>query len=255
MHGPNTGIAGGTRPYNRVITETHPPLESNEIHVWKIGLNTGLVQLGQLRVLLSEDELERADRFRFERHRRHFITGRAVMRILLGRYAGMPPQALDFSYNPHGKPSVKDAGSLEFNFTNSRDLALLCVARQRQLGIDLEHLDRHADYAGIVNRFFAEREIEELFSIPEGRRHAAFLAGWTRKEAYIKALGTGLSLPLSRFAVTIDPQVAPVLISTDDTPEDLGRWTFRHMEPEPGYVASMVVEGGGWEIRQYCWEK
>ena len=245
----------GECPANWVVTDNHPPLETHEVHVWKIGLLASQVQLDQLRTLLSDDELERADRFRFDRHRRRFITGRAVMRILLGRYTGRLPEALDFSYNPHGKPSLKDAGSLEFNFTNSRDLALLCVARQRQLGIDLEHLGRHADYAGIVNRFFAEREIEELFSIPESRRHAAFLTGWTRKEAYIKALGTGLSLPLGKFAVTIDPQVAPSLISADDMPDEPDRWTFRHLEPEPGYVASLVVEGGGWEIRNYCWKE
>jgi 4'-phosphopantetheinyl transferase len=251
----NTGVAGGADPTNWVIPESHPPLEQHEVHVWKIGLLASQVQLGQLRKLLSDDELERADRFRFERHRRRFITGRAVVRILLGKYANRPPEALDFSYNSHGKPSLKESGSLEFNFTNSRDLSLLCIARQAQLGIDLEHLGRHADYAGIANRFFAEREVEELFSLPESRRHAAFLTGWTRKEAYIKALGTGLSLPLDKFAVTIDPEAAPALISADDRPDEPDRWVFQHLEPEPGYVASLVVEGGGWEIRNYCWEE
>jgi len=121
------------------------------------------------------------------------------------------------------------------------------------LGIDLEHLGRHADYEGIVNRFFAEHEVEELFSIPESRRHAAFITGWTRKEAYIKALGTGLSLPLDKFVVTIDPEAAPALISADGRPDEPGRWMFRHLEPEPGYVASLVVEKGGCEISNYCW--
>jgi 4'-phosphopantetheinyl transferase len=204
---------------NRVIPDNHPPLELHEVHVWKISLLASQSQLDQQRTLLSDDELERADRFRFERHRRRFITGRAVVRILLGRYANRPPEALDFSYNPQGKPTLKDAGSLEFNFTNSRELALLCVARQTQLGIDLEHLERHADYEGIVNRFFAEREVEELFSIPESRRHSAFLTGWTRKGAYIKALGTGLSLPSDRFVVTIDPEATPQLLSADDMPD------------------------------------
>jgi 4'-phosphopantetheinyl transferase len=145
---------------------------------------------------------------------------------LTGIVGDLLPEGLVFSYNPQGKPSLEDADSLEFNFTNSRDLALLCVARQTQLGIDLEHLGRHADYAGIVNRFFAEREIEELFSIPESRRHAAFITGWTRKEAYIKALGTGLSLPLDQFVVSIEPQAAPSLISADDRPDEPGRWVF-----------------------------
>ena len=251
----NTGAAGGTHSANWVIPDNHPPLGLHEVHVWKIDLLASQVQLDFLRTLLSDDDLERADRFRFDRHRRRFITGRAVMRILLGRYTSRMPEALEFSYNSHGKPSLRDSGSLEFNFTNSRDLALLCVARKTQLGIDLEHLGRHADYAGIVNRFFAEREIEELFSLPESRRHAAFLTGWTRKEAYIKALGTGLSLPLDKFAVTIDPETAPELLSADDRPDEKGCWMFRHLEPEPGYVASLVVEGGGWEIKNYCWEE
>jgi 4'-phosphopantetheinyl transferase len=238
-----------------VIPGNHPSLEPHEVHIWRISLLASQAQLEQLRMLLSDDELERADRFRFERHRRRFITGRAVVRILLGRYTNRPPEALVFSYNSQGKPSLKDVGSLEFNFTNSSDLALLCVARQTQLGIDLEHLGRHADYAGIVNRFFAEREVEELFSLPESRRHAAFLTGWTRKEAYIKALGTGLSLPLDRFVVTIDPEVAPALLSADDRTDEPDRWMFRHMEPEPGYVASLVVEGGGWEISNFCWDE
>jgi len=238
-----------------LIPDIHPVIETPHVHVWRIDLHTAPAQLERLLGLLDDAEVRRAQQFRFERHRRRFITGRGVMRILLGRYTGRLPQALDLSYNPHGKPSLKDAGSLEFNFTNSRDLALLCVARQRQLGIDLEHLGRHADYAGIVNRFFAEREVEELFSIPEGRRHAAFLTGWTRKEAYIKALGMGLSLPLGKFAVTIDPEVAPSLISADDMPDEPDRWAFRHLEPEPGYVASLAVEGGGWEIRKFCWKE
>jgi len=240
---------------NWVIPDNHPSLELHEVHVWKIGLLASQVRLEQLRTMLSDDELDRAGRFRFDRHRRRFITGRAVMRVLLGRYTGRLPESLGFSYNPQGKPSLKDEGSLEFNFTNSRDLSLLCVARRRQLGIDLEHLGRHADYAGIANRFFAEREIEELFSIPESRRHSAFLTGWTRKEAYIKALGTGLSLPLDQFAVTIDPEVDPLLISADDMPDEQDRWTFRHLQPEPGYVASLVVERGDWEIINYCWKE
>ena len=251
----NTRVVNGLRSANWIGPGNHPQLELHEVHVWKIGLSASQAQMDQQRTLLSDDELERADRFRFEQHRRRFITGRAVVRILLGRYINRPSESLEFSYNPQGKPALKDAGSLEFNFTNSRDLALLCVARQTQLGIDLEHLGRQADYAGIVNRFFAEREIEGLFSLPESRRHAAFLTGWTRKEAYIKALGTGLSLPLDKFAVTIDPEVAPELLSADDMPDEQGRWMFRHLEPEPGYVASLVVEGGEWEIRNYCWEE
>ena len=251
----NTRVVGGADAVNWAIPDNHPPLELHEVHVWKIGLNASEVQLDQLRVLLSDDELERADRFRFERHRRRFITGRAVLRILLGRYIDKLPEMLIFSYNLHGKPTLKGAGNLEFNFTNSRDLSLLCVARQRQLGVDLEHLGRHADYAGIVNRFFAEREIKELFRIPESRRHAAFLTGWTRKEAYIKALGAGLSLPLDSFTVTMDPEVTPALIGTDDRPDEPGRWVFRHLEPEPGDVASLAVEGGGWGISNYCWEE
>ena len=251
----NSRLAGGAHSASWVVPDKHPSLGLHEVHVWKIGLLASQAQLQQLGTLLSGDERERADRFRFDRHRRRFITGRAVVRILLGRYTNRAPEALDFSYNPQGKPALKDAGSLEFNFTNSRDLALLCVARQTQLGIDLEHLGRHADYAGIVTRFFAEREVEELFSLPESQRHGAFLTGWTRKEAYIKALGTGLSLPLDRFVVTIDPQVFPVLISADDRPDEQDRWVFRHLEPEPGYVASLVVEGDSWEMNNYCWEE
>ena len=245
----------GIHKISWVLPDNHPPLEPHEVHVWKIDLSASQMQLGQLRTLLSDDELERADRFRFDRHRRRFITGRAVMRILLGRYTNKLPEVLEFSYNPQGKPALKGISSLEFNFTNSRDLALFCVARQTQLGIDLEHLGRHADYEGIVNRFFAEREIEELFSLPESRRHAAFLTGWTRKEAYIKALGTGLSLPLDRFVVTIDPEASPQLLSAGDRQDEPDRWVFQHLEPEPGYVASLAVEGGGWEIKPYYWEE
>ena len=237
-----------------LIPDIHPILETQHVHVWKIDLQATPAQLERLLGLLDDTEVRRAQRFSFDRHRRRFITGRAVMRILLGRYTNRPPEALEFSYNPQGKPALKDADSLEFNFTNSRDLALLCVARQAQLGIDLEHLGRYTDYAGIVNRFFAEREVEELFSLPECRRHAAFITGWTRKEAYIKALGTGLSLPLDKFVVTIDPEATPQLLSADDMPDEPGRWVFRHLDPEAGYVASLVVEGGGWEIRNYCWK-
>jgi 4'-phosphopantetheinyl transferase len=126
----NTGAVTGTHSANWIVPENHPALELHEVHVWKISLLASQVRLNQMRALLSDDELERADMFRFDRHCRRFITGRAVVRILLGRYTNRPPDALEFSYNPQGKPALKDAGSLEFNFTNSRDLSLLCVAKQ-----------------------------------------------------------------------------------------------------------------------------
>ncbi|HEY4001849.1 MAG TPA: 4'-phosphopantetheinyl transferase superfamily protein, partial [Candidatus Xenobia bacterium] len=179
---------------------------------------------------LSEDERVRADRFYFERDRRHFQVARGMVRHLLGHVAGLGPGAVSFHYGPRGKPSVD---GLEFNLSHSGELALLGVSFDQPLGVDIERCRPMPDAEAIARRFFSPRECEALLALPAEAREEAFFRCWTRKEAYIKALGSGLMTSLQGFSVDVG-EVARILEIAGDDPR---RWTMHRWRPAPGYHA------------------
>jgi len=196
-------------------------LPRNEVHVWRVWLNLPEARVAVLRKTLDEDELQRANRFRFPQHRRHFTVARGVLRMLLGRYLHRSPAEIAFEYNRYGKPFLKggksvpcaeespdciktdrDNGMMEFNLSHSGEMALYAFSPDRKVGIDVEWTGRRiADREGIVKRFFSPREAEVLSGLPVHREKEAFFGCWTRKEAYIKARGKGLSIPLDGFEI------------------------------------------------------
>ena len=164
---------------------------------------------------LSPDERERADRFVFARDRDRFVAGRAFLRLLLAQYLGCEPRALRFRYGPNGKPALADERSdLHFNLAHSGALAVCALARGSELGVDLERLRPIRDAEGVVRSAFSPREVARLESLPETARLRAFYEGWTRKEAFLKALGHGLARPLDSFDVTLGPGEPPRLLRT-----------------------------------------
>jgi 4'-phosphopantetheinyl transferase len=237
-----------------------PPPESlelpaDEVHVWRAPLDVAPSRLPGLQGALSDDERQRAARFLLQRHRDRFIVARAALRDVLARYLGVRPEELAFRYARHGKPSLEtEAGShwLRFNLTHSHDLALVALARDRELGVDVEHLHRQVEAERIAERFFSPREAAVLLDLPAGMRHEAFFACWTRKEAYVKAQGGGLTIPLDRFHVSLAPGEPAALLATDDAPEEAARWSMRTLDPGPGYTGALAVEGGDWRLQ--CWE-
>jgi 4'-phosphopantetheinyl transferase len=231
-----------------------PPLTSQEVHVWRIGLELDDASLARLRQTLAEEERRRAERFHFEKDRRHFIAGRGAMRILLAGYLTSRPEEVRFAYSNYGKPRLVDAindSDLRFNLTHSHGLALLAVTRGRDVGIDVERLrDMENDGQGLAERFFSPHESAVLRSLPSHLRREAFFHCWTRKEAYIKADGKGLSLPLAQFDVSLYPGEAAALLATRHDPDEVRRWSMASLLPGEGYVGALVVQGSSW--RMWC---
>jgi 4'-phosphopantetheinyl transferase len=230
-------------------------LESEDVHVWRAELDQPVEILQALQRLLSPDESERAHRFHFRKHREHFIVARGVLRTLLGNYLRMEPSQLRFSYTAYGKPALagirEEQPPLRFNLSHSGELALYGFTRGREIGLDLEF--RREDFASeqIAEHFFSAREVEMLRALPLQLKTEGFFNCWTRKEAYIKAVGLGLSLPLDQFDVSLAPQEPVALLRTGDDESEAARWSLKALTPAEGYSAALAVEGHGWHLK--CW--
>lgn len=232
----------------------HPVLGYDEVHVWRARLNLNRSLLCQLREILSPDERQRADRYHFQRDREHFVAARGVLRDVLSRYTGAPPESLRFSYSEFGKPSLicDESGEAPFfNISHSDDVAIYAVTSAREVGVDIEKV--REDFAGldIAERFFSINEVAALRALPHAERAGAFFDCWTRKEAYIKARGEGLSCPLHLFTVSLAPGRPAALLHTDDDPQDAARWSMVDLYPEEGFRAALAVKGETPTIR--CW--
>lgn len=226
------------------------------MHVWRADLNQEPARVRIFSDILAPDERQRASRFHFQRDRGHYIVARGVLRFILQRYLGISPGLLRFSYNQYGKPALEtmaDGEALRFNVSHSGGVALYAVTRGREVGLDIEAI--REDFAGleIAERFFSAREVETLRALPAELQTAAFFNCWTRKEAYIKALGEGLSHPLQSFAVSLIPGEAAALLSSDSDPDEPARWSLMELNPGDGYVAAVAVEGIVPALRRWQW--
>jgi len=227
-------------------------LSKNEVHVWRIDLETVSVAEERWRTLLSPDERGRAERFRFPQHRQYFTATRALLRTLLGAYLSANSGELVFRYTAREKPFLSAGFSgdrIEFNVSHSGGVALMAFAQGRALGVDVEQVREQADHEAIARRFFSENEQHQLAAVGAPERHLAFFRCWTRKEAYIKATGDGLSLPLQDFDVSVDAASGNALLSTRPDPKEALRWSLRDLAAGDGYVAALCVEGQGWKLR------
>ncbi|MCA1567210.1 MAG: 4'-phosphopantetheinyl transferase superfamily protein [Acidobacteria bacterium] len=232
---------------------TDTPLADGEVHLWRASLAQTPDALRRLHSTLAPDEAAKAARFHFPRDRDHFIAARGLLRRLLGRYLAQPPDSLRFAYGAYGKPSLGGAAAaaqdLRFNLSHSHELALYAFARGRELGVDLEHM--RPDFAGedIAERFFSAREVSMLRTLPAEARTPAFFNCWTRKEAYIKARGEGLSHPLDAFDVSLIPGEPAALLGTRGDPRELTRWSLHSLDVGEAYAAAVVVQGTDYTLR------
>ena len=230
-------------------------LGDDEVHVWRAALNVHASRVQSLRRTLSADERARAERFHFEKDREHFIVARGLLRSILGRYLNVDPSQLRFSYSPYGKPSLaRESGGADlcFNLSHAGGLALYAVTRGRDIGIDVESIATDSANELVAERFFSIQEVAALRALPENMQSLAFFNCWTRKEAYIKARGEGLSLPLDQFDVSLAPGGPVALLNTAGNPQEASRWSLRELTPGAGYVAALATEGDSWELR--CWQ-
>lgn len=226
----------------------------SDVHVWRVSLNQSEARIHSLLPLLAPDELSRAERFHFRKDRQNFITSRGMLRIILGRYLSVEPRLLRFCYSTYGKPSLSpdlNGEGLRFNLAHAHELALYAITRGREIGIDLEYVrDRPMDE--VAHHFFSTPEISMLRVVPEDLRTKAFYNCWTRKEAYIKARGEGLSFPLDRFVVSLIPGEEASLLDVSNSPKEILRWSLRELNLEEDYVAAIAVEGNDWDLK--CWK-
>lgn len=240
-----------------LLWETPPEFlaaRHDEIHVWRAALEDSASWAQSLGHLLSSDEWERAHRFLFERDRHNFINSRAFLRLLTGRYLHMEPSRLEFGYSSKGKPFVVGARDMDlrFNLSHSHGMALYAFTCGREVGIDLEHISETIETDDIAGHFFSPTEVGALRALPQELQRRGFFACWTRKEAYIKALGDGLSVPLDGFSVSLNPGESTVLLYVETDPEESSRWSLLELSPGSGYAAALAVEGRDGQLR--CWQ-
>jgi 4'-phosphopantetheinyl transferase len=236
-------------------------LASDEVHSWCASLDVPADTAARLYATLTPDERDRSARFRFERDRRRFIVARGVLRDLLGRYLQTEPGQIRFVYNAFGKPDLtpESGDRLRFNLSHSADLALIAIATVSSVGVDLEYVRWQSDYADIARRFFSAAEVDYLSALPSHLYAEAFFSCWTMKEAYLKACGKGLAVPLNSFSVlpTTDPAHTPVdlldlRVASSDTVR-AARWSLYTLRLAPGYAGALALEGTGWRLSQWQW--
>lgn len=227
-------------------------LENNQIHIWRIDINNPTVDVDHLfSDILSEDEKKRADRLRSEKDKRRFIVSRGLLRENLGSYLGAEPSEITFDYNKYGKPDIKpkyNPRNIKFNVSHSANLAIYAISQNREIGVDLEYIREVRTADKIIKRFFTKQETDFYHSQPEGKKNLAFFTLWTRKEAYSKARGMGIGLPLKEFDLNLIPN--PRNISSDNKPKS--KWSLIDIEINEDYLAALATEGDNLEICRFA---
>jgi 4'-phosphopantetheinyl transferase len=224
-----------TQPYS--LVDQFPSLGPGEVHVWLASLSVSLDVEQYLKEMLPEHELNRAQRFHFEHDRRRFIVAHGILRSILSDYVKQPAGELIFQHNKYGKPSLASS-DIVFNLSHSDEFALCAVSRSGAVGVDIEFIRDVKDWEEMSTFIFTSCEREELYSLPPEERLIGFFSGWTRKEAIVKAIGHGLSVPLSSFSVTIAPE-GPARV-TDMS--NIGSWRLIELPAIPSYSTALAVD-------------
>jgi 4'-phosphopantetheinyl transferase len=229
---------------------------SGEVHFWSAPLD-GLprAQIDLAERVLSSDEQARAERMSAPQHRRRWIASRFVLRDILARYCGEPPQAITLRYGPNGKPEVltdESVGPIHFSVSHSGGLAVYAVAAE-PLGVDLER-HRPLPVEDLASRFLSDYESAAVARAKGADQLELFITCWTRKEAYLKVVGVGLSAPLQDFDVDLDRGATRALIAHRGDSREPDRWSLLSPAVDPGFQAAIVVSRSPWALRRFDWE-
>ncbi|HEX8495518.1 MAG TPA: 4'-phosphopantetheinyl transferase superfamily protein [Pyrinomonadaceae bacterium] len=230
-------------------------LDGDEVHVWNAALDQSPTVVGTLFSTLTPDEQDRAAKYYFRKDCDRYIVARGVLRTIISAYLNTKPEQLRFRYSSFGKPAlISDSGSeeLRFNVAHSGGRALYAFSRKHELGIDIERLREDFDYLEIAEHYFSQHEISVLRALPREAQAQGFFNCWTRKEAYLKAHGAGLSFPLDSFDVSLVPGERARLLSVKDDSQAAARWSLQEINVDCGYVAALAVEGADWRLK--CWQ-
>jgi 4'-phosphopantetheinyl transferase len=239
------------------LVSSIPAVVSDRIDVWKVLLDEP-PKAAEKNSVLSPDELERASRFHFDKDRIRFTRCRAALRSLLARYLAVHAAEIRFEYLTGGKPQLvaeQNHGALQFNVSHSAGIALIAVGGNHRLGIDIEKVRNEVDTNALAQRFFSVREREGLCALPDVLRVSGFFACWTRKEAFLKATGDGLSFPLRDFSVSTHPDHAPKLEEIKGSKEagKKRKWFLADISVRDGYRAAVAVESDTTCVETYAW--
>ncbi len=229
----------------------YPHLSPDEVHVWRAHLTSAGKHIQALYQLLATDELRRAEHLHRTADRERFVIARGTLRLLIAAYLGVAPGAISFQYGQGGKPTLGTSASLQFNLTHSHNVALFAFTLDRRVGIDLEHISSNPDPLPAIH-LLSPHERAALQQVTPEEQVAAFYRCWTRKEAYVKARGDGLTLPLDSFSVSLATSAPTALLNVCNDPEEPERWTLRSLHPAAGYAAAIAVEGKDWRLQ--CWD-
>lgn len=211
--------------------------ERGEVHVWRVSLEEAASQFEGLRLSLTVDELTRAERFHFSEDRKKFILARGMLRKILGKYLEAAPEEIVLGYGHYGRPELANC-ALHFNVSHSHGFALFALAPEREIGVDIEYINSEIPIGDIADRVFSDREIFILGMLPEEMRKKVFFTFWTRREALIKARGTGFAC--GREA----------LRKLNEEFQDHAPWSVRDLDMGAGYAAALAARGKG--IRIIC---
>jgi len=220
-----------------------PPLVAGEIQLWSARLDLSPRRVETLATVLSDEERQRAARYRFPRHRRRFEVSWSLTRSLLGAFLRMPPGGIELRYGPKGKPALdQDGQKLEFNLSHSGEHLVVALRLGRQLGVDVERLRPVQEARSIARRFFSPGEVESLEALPTEDYMRGFFNCWTRKEALIKAVGEGVFVSLDRFDVSLMPNEPARLLSLDGGTAGAATWSLFHLEPASGVIGALATD-------------
>lgn len=231
-------------------------LSSKDVHIWRAVLELPSSRVEELEETLSIDERSRAGRFRIERDRSQFVAARGILRLILGCYLGDEPGAFRFCYEKNGKPRLENAcgkTGIQFNLSHSEGLALYVFTQDHEVGVDLERIQDLPEMEKIVEQFFSVRERIAFAALPMSEKKETFFSWWTRKEAFTKATGDGLSYPLERLDVSvIGKETADLLGRFGDTNKE-ARWSVANVKPADQFTGAFVVEGERWHVQYWQW--
>jgi len=231
------------------LTGLPAPLGEDRVHLWCVALRAPVELERAFEQTLSSQEAERSRRFATLTLRRRFALSHGVLRLLLSRYLNIAPAKIVFGYGPAGKPFIENDGAgIQFNMSHSDDLAVYAFARNCRLGVDVERIRSMPDLMGVAKLSFSEQEYGELLSLPDAEQTAAFFRCWTRKEAYVKAVGQGLSLALESFQVNFRPE-QPVALRVLPPGDRCQTWQIRDIAP-PGYAGAVVFDGADHAVEE-----
>jgi len=252
---PLTAPAGNAVSQPSTHPAAFPRLGPTDVHVWRASVAEYAPHEEQMATLLDETERARAGRFHFARDRQRHVVAHAMLRLLLGRYAGRPAAAIEFTFGPAGKPALRGnevSSSPQFNLSHSGDIVLVAVTRESAVGIDVEQHSPDVECEALVEHFFSPAECAEFRGLRREARRAAFFACWSRKEAYIKATGLGVSAGLDYFDVTVDPALPAQLIADRQQSPTDRRWQMHDLIAGTGYSASIVLDASVAQVEQFA---